>query len=453
MTYSEAFQYLSSLINYERIPVYNYKEALKLERIRELLVSVGNPADSLRCIHVAGTKGKGSTCVFTAYILREAGYRVGFYTSPHLSDFRERIRILNPRHSAVSASAEGDFEGMIPEGNLLRLVERVKPVIERLNSGSIYGPLSFFEVYTAMAFMYFKEEKVDFAVLETGMGGRLDATNVVKPLVAALTPISYEHTQKLGNTLKEIAAEKAGIIKRKKSKGKSQKLIVISAPQEKEAIEVIREKCIKVGAKLYEVDKDITYQKTKDSFSVKGMLGEYGDLRIALLGKHQLVNAAVSVGIIEALIPFGVKSDLRVIRRGLSNTRWPVRCEVISRDPMIILDGAQNIASAKAIKEAVKENFNYQKLILVLGISDDKDIQGVCNEFKGFADQFILTQADNPRATSADALAGHFQGKELYITKSVKEAKALVYRLTISGSFTLECVTLFVAGELRNAKI
>ncbi len=245
MTYSEATHYLESLINYEKIPVYPYKESFKLERIENFLRVIGNPQRSLKCIHVAGTKGKGSTSAFIAYILRQAGFKTGLYTSPHLSDFRERIRILKRRsvnlrfgsttlttsrsRQAVSKRQKGcDFEGMIERKDLTRLVGKLKPAVEKYNQSSGYGPLSFFEVYTALAFVYFKEKNTDFVVLETGLGGRLDATNVVKPLVCAITPISLEHTQKLGNTLREIAAEKAGIIKNCQS-------IVISAPQEREA--------------------------------------------------------------------------------------------------------------------------------------------------------------------------------------------------------------------------
>jgi len=168
MNYKSARKYLESLINYEKIPEYPYKESLKLERIRDFLATINNPQDGLRCIHIAGTKGKGSTCAFVAYILREAGYKVGLYTSPHLSDFRERIRILSSHPAKTSRQP---FEGMISQKELTALVKRLKPGIDKYNRASEYGPLSFFEVYTVMSFVYFKEEKVDFAVLETGLGG------------------------------------------------------------------------------------------------------------------------------------------------------------------------------------------------------------------------------------------------------------------------------------------
>ena len=213
MTYPQAIKYLESFVNYEKFIDYPYKRSLKLERIKDFLFLIGNPQDKLRCIHVAGTKGKGSTCAFIAYILRQAGFRVGLYTSPHLSDFRERIRILEYQRIGKSKRVLDVFEGLIGKRDLAGLVKKLKPAIDRYNKSSKYGPLSFFEVYTALAFVYFKEQKTDFAVLETGLGGRLDATNTVNALVSVITPISYEHTQKLGKTLREIAREKAGIIK------------------------------------------------------------------------------------------------------------------------------------------------------------------------------------------------------------------------------------------------
>ena len=450
MTYPETIRYLESFINYEKIPVYPYKESLKLERIRDFLSAIGDPQDSLRCIHIAGSKGKGSTCAFIAYILREAGHKVGLYTSPHLSDFRERIRILTQNSKLKTQSSE--FEGMISENELSELIEKLKPAIEEYNKNSKYGPLSFFEVYTALAFVYFKEKKVDLAVLETGLGGRLDGTNAVNPLVCAITPISFEHTQKLGNTLREIATEKAGIIKVHSSELVAHSLNVISAPQEEEAMKVIRNRCQEVGAKLCEVKKDIKYQKREDGFDIKGRLKEYRDLKIKLLGGHQIVNAAVAVGVIEALRDCGINIGDEAVREGSYNTIWPGRCEVISKNPLVILDGAQNIASAQALKKSIKENFNYKKLILVLGVSKDKDIKGICRELYDLADEIILTQADNPRAADPQILAQYFKNKATYITGNVKEAKALGKRIARKEDLILATGSLFVVGEFRDEK-
>ncbi len=472
MTYPEALRYLESFINYEKIAAWPYKQSLKLQRIKDFLSSINNPQNSLKCLHVAGTKGKGSTCAFIAYILRQAGYKVGLYTSPHLSDFRERIRTLRHKTKDSKPKLEKDFEGMIPKDELVSLVARLKPAIDKYNKDSKFGSLSFFEVYTALAFVYFKKEKIDFLVLETGLGGRLDATSVVEPLICAITPISYEHTQKLGNTLKEIAAEKAGIIKsqldsklseRRNTKSPSYHSIVISAPQEKQARDVIRKRCKELEAKLYEVGKDITFKETSGNFIIDGIFGSYSDLKINLLGGHQLVNASVAVGVIEALKFYGITIDASSIKTGLYRTVWPGRCEVIAKNPWIVLDGAQNVASAKTLRRAIKETFSgegncaknkkFEKLILILGISKDKDIKGVCLELSKFADTVILTKSCNPRAHPPRALAEYFEDKPVYITQSVKEAKELAIRIARREDLILVTGSLFVVGEFRDDKL
>jgi len=446
MTYPEAVGYLDSLINYEKIPVYPYKESLKFERVNGFLHAIGNPQQSLKCIHIAGSKGKGSTCAFIAYILREAGYKTGLYTSPHLSDFRERIRILEAPSAASVLQSEKEFEGMIPPEELARLVVRLRPAIERYNKDSAYGPLSLFEVYTALAFIYFKEKKVDFAVLETGLGGRLDATNAALAGICAITPISYEHTQKLGSSLREIATEKAGIIKRSTS-------IVVSAPQPEEAMQVIRSRCKEAGAKLCEVGKDLVYDELKNGFRIKGSLRDYPPLKIGLLGKHQLINASVAVAVIEALHSYGIDIGAGCIKKGLEETIWPGRCEVISKNPAVVLDGSQNIASAEVLKEAIKKHFKYRKLILVLGISKDKDIKGICDQLYDLADTVILTKANNPRATDPETLSGYFPGKKIHITNSVQEASGLAQKEAGKRDLALVTGSLFVVGEFRDAKI
>jgi len=441
MTYPAAVRYLDCLANYEKNTNYSYKETLKLARIQDFLSVIGNPQESLRVIHISGTKGKGSTCAFAAYILREAGFCVGLYTSPHLNDFRERIRILWPVVSRARTAK--DFEGQISKRELSCLVKELKPAVNKYNRHCRYGPLSFFEVYTAIAFLYFKRRQVDFVVLETGMGGRLDATNASDSLVSGITPVSFEHVQKLGSTLAKIAGEKAGIIKNKGT-------IVISAAQNQEAEKVIHKRCKRFRASLYEVGKQIKYFKGKQSFTIKGLRKVYKNLRLSLLGEHQIANASLAVGLVEGLSFYGFNIGAQAIRKGLYNTAWPGRCEVIARNPLVVLDGAQNLASAGVLRSATEDNFKYRKLILVLGISDDKDIPGICRTLNPLADEIILTRAATRRATDPKRMSGYFKRK-LYLTQSVKEAKLLAGRIAHKEDLILVTGSLFVVGEFRNA--
>jgi len=440
--YLRAVKYLESFVNYEKLDQYSYKKSLSLQRIKDFLQFIGNPQEEFKVIHVAGSKGKGSTCAFVAYILRQAGFSVGLYTSPHLSDFRERIRILKPG----KINPRLPFEGAISKEYLIGLVDFLRPVIKGFEKLSAHNDrLSFFEVYTALAFLYFKEKKVDFVVLETGMGGRLDATNVARNLVCVITPISYEHTRYLGKTLTQIAGEKAGIIKPRS--------LVISSMQEEDAAQVIKNKSASLQARLFTVGKDIKYFAQGRNFSIKGINRNYGDLRINLLGRHQLINASLAVGVIEALGLYGFKVSVDCIRKGLYNTLWPGRLEVLCRKPCIVLDGAQNAASAAVLKSAVKSIFKYRNLILVFGVSKDKDIQGIVGQLLPLAHKIILTCADNPRAAMPEYLKRYFtvKEKEIFITAGVKEAKTLALRIARLEDLILVTGSLFVVGEFRDA--
>jgi len=454
MTYLEAVRFLNSLVNYEKIPKYTYKNSLKLERIEEFLDIIDNPQHGLRCIHIVGTKGKGSTAAFIAYILREAQYKVGLYSSPHLSDFRERIRILDLQTTLKNQPAGTDnlqlnqeFEGMIPCQRLANLVESLKPKIKQYNYQSKYGPLSFFEVYTALTYKYFKDENVDFAILEAGLGGRLDATNTADSLVAAITPISYDHTRQLGSTLSEIAREKAGIIKNKK-------LIVVNAAQEKVVEEIIKDKCKQKGALLYEFGKEIVLEIRESHsdcqcFNINGIFGRIDDLSIRLFGRHQLINATLALAVVLILNKFyKTKIEINAIRRGLYNTLWPGRFEIISREPLIILDGAHNPASAQALRETIIENFPSRRVILILGISKDKDIKGVCKTIFPISSEVILTQSKNPRAADVDDI-GRIVGGSTIRTRRIGEALEIAKKMARSQDLILITGSLFLVGEAR----
>ncbi|MCK9572102.1 MAG: bifunctional folylpolyglutamate synthase/dihydrofolate synthase [Candidatus Omnitrophica bacterium] len=444
MRYRQAVKYLESFVDYEKIPAYSYNQFLQLNRVKTFLRLLGSPEQGLKIIHVAGSKGKGSVCAFIAYILKAAGFSVGLYTSPHLSDFRERIRVLSKDSTDKSV-----FAGLIPKAALVRLTQVICKAARKYSRLNKKDKLSFFEVYTALAFLYFKEKRVDFAVLETGLGGRLDATNAASSLVCAITPISFEHTQKLGKTLSAIAAEKAGIIKEKKS-------VVLIAYQQKEAEQVFIKQSLKLGCRLYRVGKEIKYSAEKSGFSVVGIAGKYDHLRVRLLGSHQLANAALAVGAVEALGFFGFKVKARQIRVGLSAALWPGRCEVIFRQPCVVLDGAQNASSAQALKKAIKENFKFKKLILVIGISSDKDIAGICRQLAPLADRVVVTAANTLRAVKPEHLAKYFSGflkkDKIDITAGVKEAKNTALRLAGKNDLILVTGSLFVVGEFRDVK-
>jgi dihydrofolate synthase/folylpolyglutamate synthase len=463
MSYPRTIQYLESFVNYEKKNRYSYKESFKLERIRDFLSLVGNPQDSLRCIHIAGTKGKGSVSAFTASILRAAGYKVGLYTSPHLSDVRERIRILQTRGGRPPERPSPgllDLEGMIGKRALDELAGRLKPAINRYNRISKYGPLSFFEVYTALAFQYFKEEKVDFAVLETGLGGRLDATNVVQPRVCGITSISLDHTQKLGNTLAEIAAEKAGIIKISRDAGApGRRLAVVSAPQDTEVLKVLRDRCRRQGAVFYEIGKDLFcesgYSCLKyQEFSIRGSVGDFRNLRIRLLGKHQQVNAALGVSLVVLLsMTDGLRIKKTALKKGLYQTVWPGRFQIVSQKPWIVLDGAHNPASAGVLRENLKEYFPGKRIVFIVGISLDKDIRGICAELLPHGHEVIFSRANNPRAAAPEDIAACARAcagaRGMSVARDVSTALALARSKADKDSVIVVAGSLFLVAEAR----
>jgi len=473
MTYKDSVDYINSFINFEKIPRYQYASSFKLERMEAILKGLGNPHKDLNIIHVAGSKGKGSVCAMTAYILKEAGYSVGLYTSPHLVDFKERIRILNkgtrgkgnPSTPLGTRGARG-FEGAIKEKEFIELIGEVETVAEKFRNHEDLGRASFFEILTACAFLYFKKKQVDVAVLETGLGGRLDATNVTMPLVCGITNISLEHTDKLGNTLAEIAREKAGIVKKgqgaphhslrsgQEGQGKEQGMVV-SAIQEKEAINAIRKVCVEKKAILYEVGKDIKYFVVKSDekghvFNLEGPGYSYKNLEINLIGGYQVENASLSIGMLKAM--GGEKISIREhdIREGLKKAAWPGRLQIVQRDPCVILDGAHNPASMLALISSVKKIFEYERLIIIFGISNDKDIEGVSGILEVYSDIIILTKAkDNPRAAETSELKGYFKNLHIRLEESIDIDDALQKALKISNKDDLIIVTgsLFVVGD------
>lgn len=438
MLYKEAIKYLDSFINYEKVPSYDYSNVIKLKRIEAILDGIGNPQRNFRSVHIAGTKGKGSTCAFLYSILKESGLKVGLYTSPHLVDFKERIRVSYPRDRTIE------------EGEVTVLVNRIRPFVDKFSRSSKFGAPSFFEVYTALAFLFFSIRKIDMAVIEVGLGGRLDATNVIEPLAAGITPISFDHTDKLGKTLESIAKEKCGIIK-----GNS---TVVSSEQDPAVMNYIHKIVRDRKAKLYEVGKDIRYEPLTSSpegqtFNVRGIFEEYALLSTSLLGRHQAANAATAIGIAETLRLNDIFVCSHNITNGIRNVRWPGRLQVVAKNPWIILDGAQNEASARALKEAVKGIFPYKKLILVLGISADKDIEGICANLLPLAEKVFITRSDTPRAVLPEVLKKKVQQhhKKTTATLNVTDAIELAQGEAQPEDLILITGSLFVVGEALQA--
>lgn len=431
MDYQQAIDYLSSYTDYEVVPRLAHNAAnYDLRRVEELLSRIGNPHLKARSIHIAGTNGKGSVAAMIASALTTAGYITGLYTSPHLHTWRERIRVN---------------EELISEAELAALVEELKPEAEAVNREATYGRLTTFELLTTLAFTHFAAKEADFQVLEVGMGGKFDATNVINPEVSIITAISLDHTEVLGNTLAEITAEKAGIIKPGN--------MVVTSPQPDEAARVIAETCLSREAQLIKVGSDVTWQSlgfndNQQRLRVVGRLGIY-ELSIPLLGWHQLVNAATAVAALEVLAGKGFNLSQGSIANGLARVSWPGRLQVLGNHPLIVVDGAHNPDAARRLRESLKQYFDFDRAILVIGASDDKDIAGVVSELAPIADKVIVTHSHHPRPMATAAIVAEFtkHGVESQVVDNVPSA--LTEALALAGDRDLICVagSLFVVAE------
>jgi dihydrofolate synthase/folylpolyglutamate synthase len=432
LNYSEAEQYLNTFANYEQIPGVSYAPSdYDLRHLQELLRRMGNPELAANTIHVAGTKGKGSVAAMIAQVLTTSGYKTGLYTSPHFQTLRERIII------------DGD---MISETEFAAAITETKPFIESMNRDRAFRQLTYFEALTALAFAHFRKERAVFQVLEVGLGGRLDATNVVpNPLVCIITSISLDHTQILGNSLGQIAREKAGIIKRG--------CWVVISPQPEAAAAVIHDVCREKKARVVEVGKDVTWQRVSgdlhsQSFLIEGRKRRY-QVTIPLLGDFQLENAATAAAALEILVSLGFVVPRTDMEAGFAQVKWPGRFQVLREHPVVLVDGAHNVASMKRLVSNVKVYFADKRVILVFGTSVDKDIRGIINELAGFSPQVMVTQASHSRAAPAPIVAAEFAKHG--VTPEVKRtvAEAISRALSMAGETDVVCVTgsLFVVAQ------
>lgn len=439
--YQQALDYLYSFIDYETMHQPRSAVNYDLRRMDELLARLGNPHLKARTVHVAGTKGKGSTAAMIASVLTAAGYRTALYTSPHLIDLRERVRI------------DGE---LISQAAIVELVDRLKPEVEAVNHKATYGKLTTFELLTALGFLYFALKRVDYQVVEAGLGGRLDATNVVSPEVCVITSISLDHTEVLGSSLAEIAAEKAGIIKSGS--------VVASAPQADEAARVISAACLERRARLVRVGGDVTWEglgfsNGRQLLKIKGRLDSY-QLSLPLLGHYQLENAALAVAALEVLAEKGPGVSRDKIVTGLGRVSWPGRFQTLGYSPLILVDGAHNPASARELARSLEHYFKgcysnlpgskpFKPAILVFGTSSDKDIAGIVTELYPVFDRVIVTRSRHPRAMTIPPIVAEFgrYGVEAGSAATVPEALSLARDMAGEQGFICVTGSLFIVGE------
>ncbi len=429
MNYKAALDYVLSFADYERAS--RSAVVFDLRRMEMLLARLGSPQAGAVPIQVAGTKGKGSTAAMIASILTGAGYKTGLYPSPHLHDCTERIQ-------ADGVPIAGD--------EFARLVEAMKPEVEAVNEFGAFGELTTFELLTALAYAYFNGRGVEFQVLETGLGGRLDATNVVKPGIGVITSISYDHTEVLGSTLTQIATEKAGIIKPGS--------ILVSSPQFPEAMAVIEGVCRERGVKLVKVGSDVTWRRKAfssegQSFQVKGLRGKY-NLTLPLLGEYQLENAATAVAAVEVLAERGVVVGAEGIASGLAQVHWPGRLQVLRRKPWFIVDCAHNAYSAKRLAEALRAYFDFERAVLILGVSSDKDIRGMVAELAPLFPIVMVTSTHHPRALEPIRLAAEFskRGIRAEVVENVASVVELALGKAKAGDLICATGSIFIVAEV-----
>ncbi|MFN0133170.1 MAG: bifunctional folylpolyglutamate synthase/dihydrofolate synthase [Phycisphaerales bacterium] len=436
--YTQALRYLGERVNFERTrPGKMPTDAFKLDRMRALMAGLGDPQRELKCVHIAGSKGKGSVAEMTAACLTGCGYATGLYTSPHLVDVRERVRI------------NGEPIGYAP---FARQMQRVAMAGENLTKE--LGEPTYFEIVTALALLHFAEEAVDAAVMEVGLGGRLDATNIITPEVCAVTAIQLEHTQLLGDTVEKIAAEKAGIFKAG--------VPAYTIPQAKGVMEVFREVADRVGAPLRVVGQDVEYSSRFEAdhkvgphcrVSVTSSRGSYEHLAVPLKGEHQAYNCGLALAVVDSLRERGFDVPERLVAEGLAKTSTAGRLETVSTSPRVVIDGAHTPDSVQCLMRALGAHVRYDSMVVVFGCADDKDARGMLARLAQGADKVIFTKASgNPRAADPRELYRRYveiSPKMAQVAPTL--ADALVLATKAVGRDDLICVTgsFYLAGEAK----
>jgi len=419
MTHHETVAYLYGLERFGMV--------FGLENITRLLQVLGDPHLDLQVIHVGGTNGKGSVSAMMASMLQEEGYRVGLYTSPHLVSFTERIQI---------DGAEITWEEVVKLTDLLR---------RRVDEEHIPHCFTFFDFTTAIAMYYFFIHEVDIAILEVGLGGRLDSTNVVHPLITAITNVSRDHLQILGEGIEDITREKAGIAKHG--------IPLISGTTQPEVIEILRQECIQKEAPLRLIGRDFWGERiAPGTFTFRGRAWRLTDLRLGMAGSFQITNATVALGAMEALQEAGYGVGEESLYKGLAKVRWPGRLELLPTVPRILLDGAHNPAAAGVLKGCLEEEFDYRRLYMVMGIMQDKEVAVILAELAPLADMLIASSPRNPRATSAQRIAEIAQNycKEVVVIQDVGAGVEYVREKAQEDDLIVVTGSLYTVGEARD---
>ena len=433
--YKKAVDRLLGLTDLERVSGQaTHARRYDLGRMHALLERLGNPHLDIPTVHIAGTKGKGSTAAMVSSVLSAQGYRPGLFISPHLHSFRERIQLLNQP---------------INEGEFASLVEGLWPVVEEMNQEETHGQVTTFELLTAMAFVHFKQQDAGVQVIEVGLGGRLDSTNLVQPRVCVLTSISLDHTGILGDTLEKIAYEKSGIIKPGAT--------AVVSPQTPEVTRVIEQACQERKVPLVSVERECSWSKGESSLEGQGfhLSSPWGrfHLWIPLLGRYQMENAATALAALQVLDQKGFTISGEALSQGFQSVRWPGRLEVLKRTPPLVVDGAHNPYSAGRLREALHEYLRFQRLICIVGVLADKQLQGIAQELAKAASLVIATRSRHPRSATPSEVARAFHPLGVEVLEADGVEQALGFAMNQASEEDLVVVTgsLFVAAEAREA--
>jgi dihydrofolate synthase/folylpolyglutamate synthase len=435
-SYKQAMRYLSERTDYEKQQRIRYnKTTFSLQRMQKLLTLLGNPHKKLNTVHIGGTKGKGSTATMLAKMLESNDYNVGLYTSPHVVHLHERITVNSK---------------MITDSEMLGLMNRIHAPVEKISKNE---PPSFFEVMTAVAFLHFLDSDVDIAVIETGLGGRLDSTNVIKPELVGITSLSLDHQHLLGSTLDCIAKEKAGIFKRG--------VPIVTVKQEPEAMGVLKSQALAVKAPLSVTGKDIDFSYRFETSRKYGphtriclttKTSKFEHLRVPLHGKHQAINCGLALAMLDRLKSIGYEIDNEKATKGLSKIFLSGRMEMICEDPRIIIDAAHNAASIKALMYAIGQNIPYDSMVVIFGCNVDKDITGMLEKLRYGADKVIFTRSNSPKAASPQELTDIYTeicGKMCQAAPSLGQALQLAQ--SAIGREDLICITgsFYLIGQAK----